>query len=501
MKPFELVIEQICTRIKKDSEYLIPSIRELCSEFVISYRTALKIMHMLRDRNIVSFKQGKKSQQILSTGIVNEIKASDILAKKIKEDIAEGTYRTGQPLPKTGYFVISQKVSITTVCNAFKLLQTESVIHKRGRSWIVGPDFTNQKDTHQNQNITESNPSVLIIVSDYEIWNFFASENLAPVCSEFCEELKRRNYDFILCQQDNQKASRRLLPTGKREILDCIKKLGNRYAGAFIASHIDIFPELEEWIDWLAQFKRNVVWLDHDGTAPHLDRRKIKRENYFRCYPDEPLAVRTALTELYTHGHRNVMIPVSHRYDHQGWFSRRIQLITQEAQGFRDLSIETFEQPEHIWLTNLTSLDDMMLHRIDLQRNKLLRHHPNASERLLSSEIKRVMRKDFTSFATIIDKKKHTALIGLNQWLAVNYRHWCMATDVKIPEDLSMISFDNILRFSPHPISTVDMQLEKSGYSAAHILIGDIPVKTNRWGNIVTYPQYFDRGSIGRVFR
>ena len=50
-------------------------------------------------------------------------------------------------------------------------------------------------------------------------------------------------------------------------------------------------------------------------------------------------------------------------------------------------------------------------------------------------------------------------------------------------------------------VSSVDLNLDDLGYAAAHLLIGDVPVKADRLGNIAIQPTLIDRGSVGRPRR
>jgi LacI family transcriptional regulator len=46
---------------------------------------------------------------------------------------------------------------------------------------------------------------------------------------------------------------------------------------------------------------------------------------------------------------------------------------------------------------------------------------------------------------------------------------------IRIPEDLSLISFDNYLRYSLRPVTTVSIGDDDLGYRAFHAIAGDIP--------------------------
>ncbi|MBD3392299.1 MAG: hypothetical protein GF418_09545 [Chitinivibrionales bacterium] len=104
--------------------------------------------------------------------------------------------------------------------------------------------------------------------------------------------------------------------------------------------------------------------------------------------------------------------------------------------------------------------------------------------------------KEVPSMQNMLADTKCTAVLAINQWLALNYHRFLTSLGVRIPGDLSILSFDNYLPYAPHPVSTLDFRLEMLGYSTAHIFINDIPVKADRWGLIRTESQYIDRGSL-----
>ena len=62
---------------------------------------------------------------------------------------------------------------------------------------------------------------------------------------------------------------------------------------------------------------------------------------------------------------------------------------------------------------------------------------------------------------------------------------------------MSLLSFDNNPVFALYPLTTIDHGYTRQGYFAAHLLIGDIPVRADRWGNLVCKPDIVDRGSLG----
>jgi DNA-binding LacI/PurR family transcriptional regulator len=126
----------------------------------------------------------------------------------------------------------------------------------------------------------------------------------------------------------------------------------------------------------------------------------------------------------------------------------------------------------------------------------LRKKHPRLSETGLRNMHREELVRTVPSLASLITEHSATAIIGMNQKLAVNYYYWLKNVGISIPDDISLVSFDNIPILGPHPISSVDFRRNDLGYAAAHIFIRDVPVKADRRGNIDARPEFFDRGSL-----
>jgi DNA-binding LacI/PurR family transcriptional regulator len=91
-----------------------------------------------------------------------------------------------------------------------------------------------------------------------------------------------------------------------------------------------------------------------------------------------------------------------------------------------------------------------------------------------------------------------TALISSNDAMAHEHYSWCRAAGIDVPARLSIISFDNTPNAVVLPVSTIDFGFAQLGYIAAHLIIGDIPLRADREGGIPGACTLVDRGSVGR---
>ena len=80
----------------------------------------------------------------------------------------------------------------------------------------------------------------------------------------------------------------------------------------------------------------------------------------------------------------------------------------------------------------------------------------------------------------LINQCKVTALVALNDNYARDYYLWLKLNGIRIPQDLSLIGFDNSNVGHPFGLTTVDMGHNYLGHQAAGILTGRIPVPSGR---------------------
>jgi DNA-binding LacI/PurR family transcriptional regulator len=99
------------------------------------------------------------------------------------------------------------------------------------------------------------------------------------------------------------------------------------------------------------------------------------------------------------------------------------------------------------------------------------------------------------SLIKLLGKGRPTALIAFNDEFARDRYDWCKIAGIRIPRDLSIVSFDNMP--ANLYVSTVDFGFSRLGYQTAHIFIGDIPISDDRHGAIPGICTLVDRGSIG----
>jgi DNA-binding LacI/PurR family transcriptional regulator len=93
-----------------------------------------------------------------------------------------------------------------------------------------------------------------------------------------------------------------------------------------------------------------------------------------------------------------------------------------------------------------------------------------------------------------------TAVVAANDKAARNYIMRSLAElGIRVPEDVSLLSFDNQFRETCAPPTTVDFGFFDLGYKSFHALVGDVPVSINRHNEIRAIPFIVDRDTVGWI--
>ena len=96
-------------------------------------------------------------------------------------------------------------------------------------------------------------------------------------------------------------------------------------------------------------------------------------------------------------------------------------------------------------------------------------------------------------------EKKVSAVIAPNDRYAWGIHWWLRTAGYKIPEDISLISYDNYVEENPARISSLDFGFGYLGYAAFHLINRSIPIKTDKKGNIASQPYVADYGTVGNL--
>jgi hypothetical protein len=96
----------------------------------------------------------------------------------------------------------------------------------------------------------------------------------------------------------------------------------------------------------------------------------------------------------------------------------------------------------------------------------------------------------------VLGRGHPTALVVPNDQEAVHIYRWLHLAGYRVPEDVSLLSFDNSPGLQPYPIDSVDLGFGHLGYCALHAVLGDIPIRRDQTGNVLQGPRVVQRGSV-----
>jgi DNA-binding LacI/PurR family transcriptional regulator len=504
------VVEQIRTEAQTSLGSHLPTLGDLARRYRVSLHTISRAVHVLRDEGLLEVAQGRAAS-IRRPGLGDRDDGesagweskSHRLYRTIRRAIESGTYRSGGALPKIKYFTVTERVTERTVSDALKTLEKHNLIHKHGKRWVVGPPTADSGRPSGEEEKGLSSPVILIVVPDYERWRDFFKEHLRVFVAEFLAGLRHHDVQFLVVHAEETDTSFPRLPyAGRRHIAAAITNLGNRYHGAFLPSEHRVFPEIQDWVNWLLQFGRPVMWFDYDDSIPMLDRRVIDNERYFRLYCSIDDAVEAALRTLAGLGHTRVGVAQHGPYGDDPWSAKRVEAIRRMgARLYPSLTIDIGHSRERLWddydsLVRMDRIDDILFRHAGMLEQRLKAQHPEMSPNRRRREVRAALIEAVPSLASLVTGGC-TAILALNQFMGVNTLTWLTYVGIDVPADMSILSFDNIYPLINVPISTVDFGFGNLGYQAAHVFIGDIPVRADKWGNIGSRPQLLSRGSLG----
>jgi len=205
----------------------LPSIRRLASSYGAAYPTMCKAVHLLAKQGILQCAAGRKIRLPGESSVSPSQKFFGIMHARI----ADGTYRTGRPLPKYTYFQREFHVSTATITSALEQAHDAGLVHKKGKQWITGVEPTESRVT---DTMKSRRPTVLVLVSSNHSW---ISLNYSPYTQPFVAAALSEFRDFdIHAQMCIELVEERVaaVPTGLDEILSYARSLGDDYAGTLI---------------------------------------------------------------------------------------------------------------------------------------------------------------------------------------------------------------------------------------------------------------------------
>jgi DNA-binding LacI/PurR family transcriptional regulator/DNA-binding transcriptional regulator YhcF (GntR family) len=514
----------------------LPPIRRLSQTYNVSPNTILDAVGILAGEGIVIRRQGSgvliAGREVVEPHPPEQSEKhtpAERVRDYVRDRINDGTYRRRNPLPKTAFLSMRLGVSHHAVTAAYRLLREANLAHKQGRRWIAGPRIT------ASVTAPAGLPVVVLLQSRESFWADMAKRDFFEAfCRSFQSEVESYDVQLMPALFDTDSPSSGILPAGLRAVHRFIRSLGHRYRGCLICNAMKEREDLPRWLEELSRFKQPVVWFDRLKENPSL---KISSPWLVRCHEAEEYAVQLALTHLYELEHRHVAFPV---YAPLRWVENRGRMIARLAERMAFESLSTSSGGESLFFGDGTEEQAAFLracHDMDFpcinSATSYIQAVWGGIRPVVSESVHRAYRRDrfagiallvrhflqehsslpkpLTEFpvlpwlvaltpvlSPILAQKRITALIAPNDQAAHWYYLWLRAYGLRVPQDISLISFDNLWRLQSLPITSVDFGYGYLGFAAFHSIMRDITLTTDRTGTIAAQPRIVRRGTVAK---
>jgi DNA-binding LacI/PurR family transcriptional regulator/DNA-binding transcriptional regulator YhcF (GntR family) len=486
----------------------LPSLRQISQHYGLPLKHVQQIVGDLKREGLVKAAPRRGitlvSKEVEPGPPLPSISAVDSLLRTMRARIETGAYRSGQALPKTSYLAASERVSSHTVGRVYRLLQKDGLVHMKGRARIVG-------DAGQSQSgaMPAFRKSILMVQLNDPSWEEFAHSWWAqPFAQAFMREMSLYGFEpvTILLREMKQGSNPTGIPGGKRAIRDKIEQLDSRLAGILVVnmgqvSFRRLDSDLLDALSWLCSFGVIVIAFDPLNEAIRLapdGSRNRRFENmvaqpdvnkYFvRAYIDHRKAAETALAALHRLGHRSVGYPVPP--DPPLWVQHRLFDIRKCAEAMNEPMriIDSRDEPPLFEYNATTTVAKVAAMLRDLRwplGRRLAQilddlQQPDTPCSGLAPACQDLLNLT-ASAGALVGRSDVTALVAPNDEYARKIFRWLTVLGVDVPERLSLISFDDRQEMLyPYTISSVNFGFDGLGYTAFHLILGDIPVKVDK---------------------
>jgi hypothetical protein len=366
----------------------------------------------------------------------------------IKKAISNGQWRDSFPIPKIRNLCTEWNLSATTLVHALQDAAKLGLIYKKGKFWTVG-----KQENEAGVFIAKGTiPSTILIVSHrLNEWAEFHGNLLAGFVINFGLEASRHQIRLypVLTGEDQKDTT---FPCGQEAIRKFRERLGSSYLGSIFTPLAATTLNVNSTLRFLLHLGGPVVWMQDEFPQKKRNLPKGILRISFGDWGNKPgnNSIQLALDELYRKGHREIAI-ITNEIESHNWLAHRVKSMQEQSSFYPGMHLFSILESRHT--------SDIALMRKVLLTNV-------------------------------------TAVIIPNDDMAIRYYQAWSSLGKRIPEDLSMISFDNRYTLKPFPISSIDFGLDLLGYQAFHYIFGVIPIHCGRRSQIFGTNTLSDNGSI-----
>jgi len=484
----------------------LPTLRDLAGRFDVPRPWVERVVRQLRDEGLLKVRRrggiavrGPENLQAAQPAILAR---EEGLYRLMRSRIESGVYRTGQPLPKTGFIAKSERVWTLSVGRVYRRLVTDGFVCRMGRAYIAG-----QSGGGGIPDSSHNGKCVLMVeLNEYTGQEPQLSWWTMPFAQSFMREMSLYGVEpqNVFITRSSRPKMPWPFPAGRAEIAALIKDLGGRLLGTLVISVGSQVQQrfgrtLYPFFEWLCAFGKPVVYFDSPNDAgsssarPESHRRYVKsvarplmQKHFVRCYTDYDRAEMLPVELLGRFGHR--IAGFGDEGKSVRWLQTRLSSLLRNAEKVSPPAriVSSHECPPLFGVhPGLTSREFQMRVEASLPRDM--------GRRILAAigmlDIKpwtfSALPDDYKSLVhltahlgALVIHPGLTALIAPNDRHARLYFRWLQAAGIRVPRDLSLLSFDDRQeRLYPYAISSVNYGFDDLGYMAFHLLLNDMPVK------------------------
>jgi len=506
----------------------LPSIVDLSRRFHVSSAVVRAALGRLEKEGFVSLSHRRRTVVCHNAdGQRNAhapAAAGEPLYQRLRSRIESGAYPSGQPLPKFEYLTRSEHVGVRTVVRAFRRIERDGLVYRKGRTRFAGAPGSN--DTLGTHGLRRC---VLILQPNDATWDEFAMTSWTmPFAHSFMHEMSLYGVEPVaaLERTRNQRHVSDGTPSGKLEIARFANRLGDRLLGILIVNRGWTVHDAEftrkslAYSEWLCGFGKPVVLFDHLVSAQEqfFDRRMramlsgllempgVKR-HFTRCYQDIFTSLNLAILILHRDGHRTVGYPTPRTME--PWMAIRGKYL-RDSGGQADPPVRVLDSTDcpplfdmqgsatlRSALSALSSIKLPFARR--MTRTISAMGEPSTTIDTLAADQKESL--ELTAYlGAFLASPDVTGIVAPNDEHARLFYRWSRTVGLQIPEDLSLLSFDDRVESAyPYTISSINFGFDSLGYTAFHAMLGDIPVKTDTWRSVAAKCRINHYATLGRA--
>ncbi len=529
-------------QLQKDAEQAgciprLPGIGQWATDLGISPDTASLTFQALEEEGLLTRGLGRKYQingyEDPVSNSLPKMDAVDAVYSDLSEKIHSGYWSWGSQLPKQSWLAREFHVSEHTIAKVCAQLLSEGLIHKEGRYFQTGRKFHSSSGS--------MGPRIVVLVTEsINHWFHCLSDSrigpFARTISELCiryniriaPALENPKYsDEMSATLNGVEATLRFCQENQRQILGIVYMHSSRDE-----------TKMGEWLHGLRTVNKPILWFNRYGMSdeslgPNLCN-QIKSLGLIKLSHEEIRFSNAALEYVTNRGHQTIFLGEGE----QDWWIARKQILKNARpksaphihwiEG-EQITIEHFTKPYRSIL--IKALNDLLRRNgkyVAMTEDRLLVRKQGGKSVLKHFEqrwwkgrtggtiLAYIMGRIAKEKKMTKDARADTLLWSLNILFSIHQsgsnfptviihphdetagilRGAIQQLNLRVPHDISVISYDNSFHSSIHFIDTVDPGFSSLGSKAIHILIDDGTVRVKKSKTIFASPVVVDRGTV-----